>query len=142
MITWIKNNIFLSIVVIAIGGFFLYNETAAWHVAPPQGYDLFDATTFEQAQAQDKTIIIDTFAPWCPTCRMQKEGLHALTTDPRLAEAVFMYVDYDAQPEALTLLKAQSQSTIIIFKGQEEVARAVGITNTEKIKNFVWQHVL
>jgi hypothetical protein len=42
-------------------------------------------------------------------------------------------VDFDTQKEALHRLNVQKQSTLVVFKGKVEVARAVGITSREEI---------
>ncbi|MGD9659324.1 MAG: thioredoxin family protein, partial [Methylocystis sp.] len=49
--------------------------------------------------------------------------------DPKFADVVMFRVDFDSQKGALRRLKANRQSTIIVFKGDKEVGRSVGATD-------------
>ena len=46
-------------------------------------------------------------------------------------------VDYDTQKDALRPLKVRMESTLVVFKGKTEVARAVGITRREAIEKLM-----
>ena len=45
-----------------------------------------------------------------------------------------LVVDFDHQTDDVRALKAQSQSTLIAYKGAEEIARSVGDTNPGNIE--------
>jgi thioredoxin 1 len=72
---------------------------------------------------------VHVFAPWCPTCRAQEPTVRRVEADPKFADVVMFRVDFDSQKSALRTLKANRQSTIIIFKGDKEVGRSVGVTD-------------
>ncbi len=76
-------------------------------------------------------------APWCPTCRAQQPILQKLTTDPRFRDLVFLTVDFDSQKDVLRSLNVQSQSTLVVFKGRQEVGRSAGDTNEASITALV-----
>ena len=38
----------------------------------------FTDAGFKAAQAAGKPIVVDVFAPWCPTCKAQHQGLDDL----------------------------------------------------------------
>ena len=42
-------------------------------------------------------------------------------------------VDFDSQPDIVRFFKANSQSTLIVFKGTAETGRSVGETNADAI---------
>jgi thiol-disulfide isomerase/thioredoxin len=86
----------------------------------------FAPTEFEAAQKAGKPILVDVTAPWCPTCRAQAPILKELTAEPKFKDLQVFTVDFDSQKDALQLLKAQRQSTLIVFKGATEVGRSVG----------------
>lgn len=94
----------------------------------------FDAAAFKAAQEAGKPILVEISAPWCPVCKAQKPILSNLGARPEFAKFTVFEVDFDSQKEALRLLKAQSQSTLIVFKGRQEAGRSVGDTNAASIE--------
>ena len=70
---------------------------------------------------------------WCPTCRAQNPILVQLTRDPKYKDIVVFKLDFDAQKDALRALNAQTQSTLIVFKGETEKGRSVGDTDKDSI---------
>jgi thioredoxin 1 len=94
----------------------------------------FDAAAFAQAQKDGKSILVDVFAAWCPVCRAQNPILVQLTREPKFKDMVVFEVDFDTQKDDLRALKAQSQSTLIVYKGDKETGRSVGDTNSGSIE--------
>jgi thioredoxin 1 len=94
----------------------------------------FTRAEFSAAQKDGKPILVDVFAPWCPTCRAQKPILEQLTAKPEFKDFVVLVVDFDHQTDDVRALKAQQQSTLIVYKGAEEIARTVGETNPGNIE--------
>lgn len=97
----------------------------------------FDAATFQAAQSAGKSIVVDVFAPWCPTCKAQQEVLKSLEGKPEFADVMLLKVDFDTQAEDLKALGARSQSTLIGYKGGKETGRSVGDTNAKSIEALV-----
>lgn len=93
----------------------------------------FDAKAFAAAKAAGKSVVVHVYAPWCPTCRAQEPILQKLEADPKFADVAAFRVDFDGQKDAVRALKAQNQSTIIVFKGDKEVGRSVGETDPAAI---------
>lgn len=93
----------------------------------------FDAAAFAEAKKGGKSILIDVFAVWCPTCRAQNPILVQLTRDPKYKDLVVFKVDFDAQKDDVRALNAQSQSTLIVFKAETEKGRSVGDTDKDSI---------
>ena len=50
----------------------------------------FSLGALKAAQAAGKPVLVDAFAPWCPTCRVQKPVVDAVAADPRMAQAVVL----------------------------------------------------
>jgi thiol-disulfide isomerase/thioredoxin len=94
----------------------------------------FSKAAFEKAQAEGKSILVEISAPWCPTCKAQKPIISSLMAKPAYAKVAVFEVDFDSQKDALQLLKATSQSTLISFKGKTEASRSVGETKPEAIE--------
>ncbi len=97
----------------------------------------FSQAAFAAAQSAGKAIVVHVYAPWCPTCRAQEPILHKLESAPNFSGVEAFRVDFDAQKDAVRALKARSQSTIIVFKGAQEVGRAVGETSETAITDLL-----
>jgi len=97
----------------------------------------FSAAAFAEAQKEGKSILVDIFAPWCPTCRAQNPILVQLTREPQFNSLVVFKVDFDNQKGDVRALKAQQQSTLIAYKGETEKGRSVGMTDEKSIAALV-----
>jgi thiol-disulfide isomerase/thioredoxin len=97
----------------------------------PQPYS---AQAFNAAQAAGKPILLHITAPWCPTCRAQKPILSMLEAEPRFKDLVALDIDFDSSKALLRQLKVSQQSTMIVYKGKQEVARSTGDTDASSIE--------
>jgi thioredoxin 1 len=93
----------------------------------------FDQQKFAAAQEAGKPILVEVYAPWCPTCRAQAKVLAKLWSEPRFGEFVAFKIDFDSQKDLLRRFNARVQSTLIVFKGRNETGRASGITDEAAI---------
>ncbi len=89
------------------------------------------------AQSAGKPILVDVFAAWCPTCRAQNPILVKLTNEPKYKDLVVLKADFDQDKDALKALRVQSQSTLIVFKGDKELDRSVGSTDPVAIEGLL-----
>jgi thiol-disulfide isomerase/thioredoxin len=86
------------------------------------------------AKASGKPVLVDVSAPWCPVCKAQKAVLAELGKMSKFAGFTTLEVDFDSQKDALKALKADKQSTLIVFKGDKEMGRIVGDARKESIE--------
>lgn len=93
----------------------------------------FNDKAFHKAQAEGKSILLDVWASWCPTCKAQGPILKSLLGQPANKKIMMFRVNFDTQTEVLNELNVQSQSTLIVFKGLKEMGRSVGDTNPDSI---------
>ncbi len=94
----------------------------------------YSAAAFKAAQAAGTPILVDVFAPWCPTCKAQMKVLDGLKSKPEYAGVTIFQVDFDNQTDALKAFGVRQQSTLIAFKGATEVSRSAGATKPEAIE--------
>jgi thioredoxin 1 len=97
----------------------------------------FEEAVFEQAQAEGRPILVHVTAPWCGTCRAQKQVLPDLLASPELVRMLWLEVDFDSQPDIRQVFDARHQSTMVVFKGIVEVARAVGETRPDVLRDLL-----
>ena len=60
-----------------------------------------------------------------------------LTREPQFNNLVVFKVDFDNQKADVRALKAQQQSTLILYKGESEKGRKVGDTDEKSITALV-----
>jgi len=97
----------------------------------------FTADEFATAQKAGKPILVDVFAAWCPVCRAQNPILTKLIREPKYKNLVAFKVDFDNQKDALRQFNVQRQSTLIVFKGKDELDRSVGDTSEQSIEGLL-----
>jgi thioredoxin 1 len=97
----------------------------------------FTRQAFQAAQRQGRSILVEIHASWCPTCAAQKPILARLFAEPKFKDLAVFRLDFDGQKDEVRNFKARMQSTLITFKGGEEVARSVGDTNPDSIADLL-----
>jgi thioredoxin 1 len=97
----------------------------------------FSPESLAAAQEAGKPILIDVFAAWCSVCRAQNPILTKLTREPKYEDLVVFKADFDKQKGDLRPLNVQRQSTLIIFKGDQEIDRSVGDTSALSIEGLL-----
>lgn len=122
---------FPAISLSTVAAFFLATAAMAGDIRP------FDAASFEAAQRDAKPILIEITAPWCSVCRAQKPLIEGLAANPDYEGLTVLAVDFDNQKDVVRALGARAQSTLIMFRGEQETARSVGDTNPERIERLV-----
>jgi len=79
-------------------------------------------------------VVLDFHADWCSTCKKQKPILEGLLKEKEFAAVVGFVVDYDKENELRKNLKVHKQSTLVVYKGEKESSRDMGLTSIEAIK--------
>jgi thiol-disulfide isomerase/thioredoxin len=95
----------------------------------------FDAKAFQVSQAAGKSILVDVTAPWCPTCKLQRPIVQEIEKEH--PDLVVYDVDFDTAKDVLKQFRVQHQSTLVVFKGQKEVARSTGETDPVPLRSMV-----
>jgi thioredoxin 1 len=103
--------------------------TFAWAGQP------FDAKAFQASQAAGKSILVDVTAPWCPSCKRQRPIVEKIEKDR--PDLVVYQVDFDTAKDVLKRFRVQSQSTLIVFRGANEMGRSTGDTDAKSIGALV-----
>nr|WP_298897593.1 thioredoxin family protein [uncultured Altererythrobacter sp.] len=126
---------FLALITVVAAVFFAAAQLTAKDA--PEGWVQYTPEAFAAAQASGDPVVVDVFAPWCPTCRAQAPILDELRQDDRLADATFIKVNFDENKAFLRAHRIPRQSTILVFKGRTEVARSIAETNRMRLRAAV-----
>lgn len=97
----------------------------------------FNQKAFEEAQAAGRPILVEVHAGWCPVCKVQRPLLTKLGQNPKYQKIAYFEVDFDRDKDALRALRVSRQSTLIVFKGKNEIARSTGDTNPASIEALI-----
>ena len=94
----------------------------------------YSADALAAAQRQGSPVVLHFHADWCPTCRAQQAALEKLKARPDLGITVLV-ANYDTERALKAKHKVVAQSTLIVFKGTNEVARLAGETREGAIES-------
>tara|TARA_B000000437_G_C11437373_1_gene220687 strand:+ start:25 stop:414 length:390 start_codon:yes stop_codon:yes gene_type:complete len=97
----------------------------------------FKKNLFEQAQSEGKIVIVSSWIKYCSSCASQMKVLQKAKNDGELSDIKFDNIEYFSfdvtNKEISDLFDVQYQTTLLIFKGNEEVYRSIGETTADLI---------
>ncbi len=93
----------------------------------------FTETLYKQYQDSDSVFLVDVYATWCPTCKKQSQIIDQYFADNPDSKIQVLVVDYDDQKEWVSHFRAPRQSTLLLYKGNEQLWFSVAETNKNKI---------
>ncbi len=117
-----------------IGALALGATLALSPLASAMAPETYNQQAFASAQAAGKPILLHITAPWCPTCKAQKPILSKLEGEAKFNNLVTYNIDFDTSKDLLRKLHVAQQSTLIVYKGKQEVGRSTGDTNPASIE--------
>ena len=94
----------------------------------------FSIEIFEKAKASGKTVVINSYEVWCGTCGKQTKILDQ--AEKEFKDIIFLSYEQSKNENIAKQLGIKFWTTIVIYKGDNEVARLVGQT---KKKLFTMQ---
>ena len=97
----------------------------------------FSAAAFDAAQKLGRPILVDVYADWCPVCRAQHEVLSQLLPRPEFRNLAVFSLNFDTQQDAWSKFGVQRQSTLIAYRGRNEVGRSIAATDNATIENLL-----
>ncbi len=97
----------------------------------------YDSGKFTAAQRAGDPILVVVSADWCPTCRKQDPTVESLLKTDEFSKVRMFKVDFDDQADVVKSFNVKKQSTLILFRGNKELARSVGETRAEVISEML-----
>jgi len=94
----------------------------------------FKKDIFISAQKSGKTVVINSWNKWCFTCVKQEKIIKQAKGDFK----DILFLSYaQKNKEIANYLNIDYRSTIVIYKNNKEIARAIGITKKEDIYSLI-----
>ena len=84
----------------------------------------FTVDKFENAKKNGETVVVTAWNKYCGTCKRQKAVLDQAEKD--FKNVLFLYYNHPKMKDIAKYLKIDYRSTILIYKGNEEVSRTIG----------------
>ena len=101
----------------------------------------FSQKLFNKAQSEGKIVIISSWIKYCSSCAGQMKILKKAKNDGKLKDINFDNIEYFSfdvtNKNIADLFNVQYQTTLLIFKNNEEVYRSLGETN----KNLIYEAI-
>jgi len=90
----------------------------------------FNKALFDKAQSEGKIVVVSSWTKYCSSCASQMKVLDKAKNDFDNIE----YFKFDVQnKEIAKLFNVQYQTTLLIFKNNEEIYRSIGETSKDLI---------
>jgi len=95
----------------------------------------FNIEEFNLAQNKGKVIVVHSWIKSCSTCSKQKPIL--LKAKKEFKNLIFMNFEQNKSKNIAKLLKIDYWTTIVIYKGNKELAREIGLYKEIDIYNLI-----
>jgi len=88
---------------------------------------------FDVLQAAGEVVLIDVYASWCSTCKKQQDALAAYRTANPDSKFTILEIDFDKNKDLVRQFRAPRQSTLLIYKGNNQFWYSVAESRLEVI---------
>ena len=96
---------------------------------------IFQKKSFEKAKASGKTVVVNSYEVWCGTCSKQTKILDQ--AEKEFKDIIFLSYEQSKNKNIAQKLDIKFWTTIVVYKGNDEVARIVGQTDKETIYSAI-----
>ena len=95
----------------------------------------FSTEIFEEAKANGKTIVVNSYEVWCGTCTRQTKILNQ--AEKEFKDIIFLSYEQSKNKDVAKKLGIDFWTTIVVYKGNNEVARIIGQTDKKTIYSAI-----
>jgi len=95
----------------------------------------FSEEIFEKAKASGKTIVVNSYEVWCGTCSKQTKILDQ--AEKEFKDIVFLSYEQSKNKDIAQKLDIKFWTTIVVYKGNNEIARIIGQTDKKTIYSAI-----
>ena len=98
-------------------------------------YTNFSLSSLEKAKNTGKTVVVNSYEPWCWSCRKQDKVL--IGAKEEFKNVVFLTYQQGKNKDIAEALSVSVRTTIVVFRGKKEVARIIGQTGKTGIYSAI-----
>ena len=95
----------------------------------------FSEEVFENAKASGKTVVVNSYEIWCGTCSKQTKILDQ--AEKEFKDVVFLSYEQSKNKNIAEKLGIKFWTTIVVYKGNDEIVRIVGQTDKKIIYSAI-----
>ena len=97
----------------------------------------FNKKLFDKAQSEGKVVVVSSWIKYCSSCASQMNVLNKAKNEGKLLDIKFDNIEYFSfdvtNQEISNLLNVKFQTTLLIFKNNQEIYRSLGETTEDLI---------
>lgn len=93
----------------------------------------YSQARFDELQSQGAVVLVDVYAPWCPTCKLQQRQIQAYGDQNPDKTLHVLKVSFDNDKEAVKKFRAPRQSTLVLYQGNQQLWFSVAETRYDEI---------
>ena len=97
----------------------------------------FSKDLFDKAQSDGKVVVVSSWIKYCSSCASQMKVLNKAKNDGKLFDIKFDNIEYFSfdvtNKDIANLLNVKFQTTLLIFKNNNEIYRSLGETTEDLI---------
>ena len=95
----------------------------------------FEFDVFEKAQKDGKIIVVNSWNKSCGTCAKQIQIL--AQAEKEFDDVVFLSYEQTEYKDIAQYLNIDFWATIVVYKGNKEVSKVLGVTNKDEIYSLI-----
>ena len=95
----------------------------------------FTSEVFKKAQAEGKTVVINSWNKTCYTCGKQVKILDQ--AEKEFNDILFLSFEQTKDKKIAKLLGIEYWTTIVVYKNNKEIARSIGQTKKSEIYSLI-----
>ncbi len=95
----------------------------------------FSIEIFEKAKTDGRTIVVNSYEVWCGTCGVQTKILDQ--AEKEFKDIIFLSYEQSKNEDIAKKLGIDFWTTIVVYKGNEEVVRIIGQTDKKTIYSAI-----
>ena len=99
----------------------------------------FDIDIFNEAQKAGKTVVINSWNKFCGSCAKQVKILDEAKKE--FPNVIFLSYEQTKYKDIAKLLKINYWATIVVYKNNKEIGKAIGITNKDDIYSLIKKEI-
>jgi len=122
---------------ILVGRLFLVALLGLNGVAFAGGFQPYSEKEVARISQEGNAVVLAFHSASCGTCKKQSALLDSLLKEEAMSSVTVLRVDFDEASDLNKKYKVNSPSTIVVVQNGKEIARSIGETNSDNLRNLL-----